>query len=191
MSFPPSKLRWALLCLPVALVAGVFSLSGQLLPPATTADTVHSHDVASVDQSAVTMIDGAQTPDLIPDSAAYRLVLTNISSQNPSAEEAARQLAFLNSAGLEGDDIQVAIPILADFNAQFDDMIGSYNRSVDAANAIGLTPDLRTFTGQRDALVQSTLTALSTALSPVGLSRFRAYVKSEKSRMRVPAKEAQ
>ncbi len=151
----------------------------------------HMHSTTSVGQSATKMIDGAQTPDLIPDLTAYLLVLTNISEENPTSEQADRQLAFLRTAGLDGEDIEAALPLLATFKSQFADLIASYNKSVDAANALGVAPDLNTFLRQRDALVQSTLDALSVALTPDALSRFRAYVKSEKAKMKVPAKEVQ
>ena len=96
------------------LVTLIPTLNGQLLPNNLEDPPMpgmhHRQDV----------IDGAKTPDLIPDSTAYRLFLITVSEvSNPTSEQLSRQIAFLKTAGLDEDDINSAIPILAKFKSEY------------------------------------------------------------------------
>lgn len=94
-------------------------------------------------------IDGSQHPELIPDSIAYRLFLTVVAEPpNASEERKPRQKAFLRSAGLDDNDIQAAIPVLATFKVKYRDLIETYNQSVVTANARHVAPDLGRFRQQ-------------------------------------------
>src|SRR5260370_519089 len=84
---------------------------------------VAQHVQQLVNAKGPSMIDGSQHPELIPDSAAYHLVLVNLSElPNPSQEQIARQLAFLRDIGLSNADLQASIPILTSFKVQYLDM---------------------------------------------------------------------
>lgn len=149
----------------------------------------HVHDSTALKPSA--MIDGSQSPDLIPDSNAYQLVLSNLSEfPNPSEEDAERQRAFLRGIGLSDADIKASIPVLADFKIQSSQLIEEYNASVNLANESGTIPDLASFLRRLDAPVQVTRSELSMALSAAGMNRFDAYVQGEKVHMQIPRTEA-
>ena len=183
------------LLIAITIAAFTYNSSAQFIPNRldegnqNSRTHVHSTDAKG---SVAGMIDGAQHPELIPDSTAYRLLLITVSEEpNPTPEEAERQLAFLRAAGLDSDDIEAAILVLATFRAQYADLITRYNEAVASANAAGIAPDLATFLQQRDSLVQFTRAALASALSNAGMDRFHAHVQREKSRMKVAAKETQ
>ena len=172
------------LLIAIAVAALTYNSSAQRLDEGNHSRThVHSTDAG--------LIDGAQHPELIPDSTAYRLFLITVSEKpNPTSKEAERQLAFLTAAGLDRDDIEAAIPILATFKAQYTDLIAGYNKAVASANATGIAPDLATFLQRRDSLVQSTRDALASALTHAGMDLVHAHVQREKRKMKV-AKETQ
>jgi hypothetical protein len=138
------------------------------------------------------MIDGSKNPEQIADSTAYRLFLLTVAeTSSPTDERKARQLAFLKQAGLDDNDTKAAIPILANFKAQYADLIKQYNQSVDAANKNGTAPDIVTFLRQRDQLVQSTRDALNQGVSLNGMLNVHAHVQRQKSKMKIAAKEGQ
>lgn len=132
------------------------------------------------------VIDGSKEPKLIPDVVAYRLWFVAVALP-PSATDAqqARQEAQLIAAGLKGQDIVQAANILATFKTSYDYLIGSYNDSVAEANKMGEAPDLQSFLGQRDALVETTRNALNGTLSAAGMQALEKYVQSQKADMRV------
>jgi len=151
----------------------------------TITNPVHDHNV-----TAETMIDGAEHPELIPDSDAYRLYFIAVSeSANPSDQQKARQAAHLRKVGLRGSDLQNAVATFGDFKQQYADLIARYNEAATAALAKGERPDVATFLGQRDALVQSTREQLKTGLTPEGLKHLDTIVQSEKHFMKVAPRE--
>jgi hypothetical protein len=120
--------------------------------------------------SSSNIVDGAVHPELIPDSAAYRLYFVAVSEMpNPLGEAQKRQLAHLGRIGLEDKDLQVLTEILNDFKAQYSELIAEYNASATIANRAGAQPDLAGFMDRRDALVQSVRDKLKEKLSAQGL----------------------
>jgi hypothetical protein len=185
-----SMLRQLLLI--VLALFGTSRVFAQLLPDRLDNGLTHVHSAPAAGQLPTGMIDGSQHPEQIADSTAYRLFLLTVSeSSSPTAERKSRQLAFLKLAGLDDNDVQAAIPVLAKFKAQYTDLIKQYNQSVDEANKNGTSPDIKTFLSQRDALVQSTRDALSQAVSANGMLNVHAHLQRQKSRMKVPAQEGQ
>jgi hypothetical protein len=157
---------------------------GQLVSSQTSAP-VHNHAPTS-------FIDGAQTPDLIPDSAAYRLYFLTVSEMpNPSEEAKIRQISHLGKVQLHDDDLQSLIGTLANFKQQYNALIDRYNREATVIDASGGTPNTQSFLIQRDALVQSTRNALKQTLSADGMAKLDAHIQGEKRRMKVGSKEAQ
>ena len=189
-------IRWFLIVtLFLAASLGVFGriVSGRLLGGSPESPPTHVHAAAPGGQEAVPpeMTDGAEHPELIPDAVAYRLFFITVAEATEATDEQkARQRAYLATAGLEDQDIQSAVEVLATFKAQYDDLVKRYNESVDAANRIGATPELATFLARQDALVESTRDSLKAVLSPEGVSRFDAHLQREKRHMKV-VKEAQ
>lgn len=157
-----------------------------LVVRAQTTQAVHDHTAAV----PTNLIDGAQHPELIPDSVAYRLYFVAVSEMpNPTDEQKTRQLAHLGKIGLEGDDLQSLVNTLANFKVQYTSLIARYNASAQAALRIGATPDLKTFLLQREQLVQTTRDHLNSVLTPVGLARLHIHIRSERKGMRVAKEE--
>src|SRR5229473_805495 len=126
-------------------------------------------------QVAVTTIDGAAHPELIPDSTAYRLYLLVVSElPNPSQEERNRQDAHLGSLHLRGQDRFASITTVAAFKSQYLSLVSRYNQSAEAALAAGVRPDEKTFIQQRDDLVQSTRDTTKRVLTVEGMANFDA-----------------
>lgn len=151
----------------------------------------HAQVLAANGQSATTpgIIDGTKHPELVPDSAAYRLYLLTVAKPADATNaERARQRVILKWSGLGDQDIPYAVAVLADFRAQYDDLIKQYNDSVVQADKVGEQPDLATFLSQRDALVQSVRDRLKLDMSPASMTRLNAHVQFEKRFMKV-AKE--
>jgi hypothetical protein len=149
----------------------------------------HLHPAVPANQAL--MIDGAEHPELIPDSTAYRLFFNTVAEvPNPKQDCKARQLAYLGSAGLKGDnDLQAAIETLAAFKAQYSDLIARYNQSAEESSAKGQSPDLATFLTQRNALVQTTRNGLETVLSADAMTRLHAHIQREKRKMKISKEE--
>jgi hypothetical protein len=174
------------------VLMGTSRMFAQLLPDRLDGGPPHPHSVAAMSQLPAGMIDGSKNPEQIADSTAYRLFLRTVAeTSNPTPERKARQLSFLKQAGLDDNDTKAAVPVLARFKAQYDDLIKQYNQSVDEANKNGTAPDITTFLSQRDELVQSTRDALNQAVSSSGMLNFHAHVQRQKSGMKVAAKEGQ
>jgi hypothetical protein len=77
---------------------------------------------------ASTIIDGAVSPNLIPDSVAYRLYLYAVSTgRSPAQVDQQSQHAHLMRTGLSEADRQVFVGILSDFRTQYDALEAAYN----------------------------------------------------------------
>lgn len=165
-------------------LAVLLLLADILLASSFAQTTPHEH-TASV---PVEIIDGAKTPNLIPDSAAWRLWLLSVTAEDIRKPEVAadRRHVFLKQAGVVDDDMVIADEILARFKADYASMMDLYNKQVNA----GQNPSLEEFRAQRDALVQATQASLSGQLAPRSAGNLKNFIVGEKSRMKV-AKEAQ
>jgi hypothetical protein len=142
------------------------------------------HNSAS-HESAPDIIDGAKTPNLIPDLTAWRLWLIAVTAEDKTKPEIAtnRRQTFLRVAGVVDDDMVIADEILARFKTDYASLIENYN------NHMSTTP-IEEFRAQRDALVQATQTALSGQLAPRSAKSLKTFILGEKAKMKV-AKEAQ
>jgi len=134
----------------------------------------------------VDVVDGAATPELIPDSSAYRLFLVVVGvSSSPSVEDAARQTTNVAKIGLSDSDSQALIAVANDFKVAYESAMAAYNTTADALQAGGQVPDVDSFIAQRDLLVESTLAKLKSTLSPPGMAKLHAHIQSEKRGMKV------
>lgn len=138
-------------------------------------------------QAPPNVIDGSKTPELIPDSVAYRLWLVAV-AEDPADAPSPRQQSHLRAAGLGDSDLLAASKILANFKTRYAQLIAEYNA---AATANPNSNDgLSGFLSDRGILVQNTRDELKAALTPKGMTSLDAHVQSEKTRMKV-AKEDQ
>jgi hypothetical protein len=120
-------------------------------------------------------IDGSQTPDLIPDQAAFRLVFLAMSvPPSPSQNAVARQNAVFKRIGFSDADAATLQAALITFAASH----SAWEQS--AAN--GASAQL---VAQGWAIVQSTVNALSQQLTTDGYTKLIKFMTQEKTRMKV------
>ena len=128
--------------------------------------------------SHASVIDGAQHPELIPDSTAYRLYFETVAKMPADLLR-----VQLSSAGLSSDEIDRAAAAIQQFKSSWDTLRDTYNQAVEA----GTGPDLETFLFKRDRLVEQLLSNLQTIVTAEGYSRLQAHVQLEKRHMKVSA----
>ena len=126
--------------------------------------------------SAVTIIDGSQHPELIPDALAYRLYFLAVTSLPPTI----RQDQLTYGAGVFQTNLQAATTAIVAFRTAYDSLSNSYNQQVQA----GSNPNPNFFASQRDALVANARAALQKILSPTEMQSFDAHVQGEKTKMK-------
>lgn len=134
-------------------------------------------------------IDGSKTPNLIPDSAAWRLWLLVVSADYPSHPERAvsRRHAFLMLAGVPEDELIIADDVLTHFKNNYQELVDDYNRRMTAQQS----PSLADFKMRRDTLVQTTKDTLSGQLAHATFAHLKAHINAEKARMQVAKGDAQ
>lgn len=179
-------MRLRQVCLLPILTFAVTTFSQQLAPPDrldSAATTTHVH---SSPTTAPNVVDGKVHPELIPDSAAFRLYFVVV-GKSASASEAqiATQKSHMKKLSLANDDEQNAITIIDSFKAQYDDLIKRYNDNVQVVTSQGGVPDYSAFLSQREALVQLTKDRLKQTLSAEGFNHLDIVVQHEKTNMKV------
>lgn len=174
----------------MTLASLVFALSFSVCAINSLAQNPPPHQRQQLDASQVTVVDGAQHSELIPDATAYRLYLLTVStSPNPADEERTRKNAHLGMIRLQDKDRQQLAIVLTDFKSQYASLIGRYNDTAAAAQANGQRSDPTLLFQQRDDLVQATRDALKRALSADGMLRLDTYVKNQKRSMKMYTKK--
>lgn len=167
----------------VRLVVGLCTLAVICYSQSATLAQNKSVAPRTVSHSATGVVDGANSPDLIPDTIGYALFFTAASKRHgASADETARQRAFLSAAHLSESDLMVIASVLDDYQRDFTKL--SSPGTVKSEEPAG---------ARRDALVASTIVALSTRMTSDGWNRLSAVVRSEKRKMRIataPIQEA-
>jgi hypothetical protein len=134
-------------------------------------------------------IDGGKNPELIPDEAAYRLVLLAVAErENATEEEMARFQAKIAPAGLDDNDAEAFLGILTAFQKQLDALQGQASAvmardpfpqpgSVDYNTLLQLGQ-------QKQAVFAEAMGAVPARLSSDGAAKLDAYVKGEKRSMK-------
>lgn len=124
-------------------------------------------------------IDGSLTPQLIPDSVAYRLFFSAVAEPiTPSATQIARQQAKLSRASLTAPDLAQLVLALASYQAQSKFLDDQYR----TLPLVGASQELEL---QHDALVSTTITQLKKLLSRDGIIRLDGLIQSEKHNMTI------
>lgn len=123
------------------------------------------------------LIDGSKTPDLIPDSMAFRLVLSGFAEPaNPTPEQAARQRRKLANIAKTDADLKAFSAVLAGFQERYAEMRKQYQKNPSLKFGSPYAPS-------RDALVADTMDQLNQKITSDTMIRFRAYVMNAKARM--------
>ena len=140
----------------------------------------HHHDLittASGKRMLPGGVDGSVTPELIPDSVAYSLFLSNVAEPlNGTPEQQHRERAKLDRAELSEPDILAMLLILDTFQKQQELLEDSFRSGVSP------TTDVDPF---RDQLVGITRDAMKTAVSAEGLANIDALIQREKRHMAI------
>jgi hypothetical protein len=128
--------------------------------------------------SAATLtIDGSKTPELIPDSTAFRLVLCGLAeAPNATSDQVARQTRKLSMFVTTEADRKVFASLLSNFYAQYAALRAQYKATRGLNN-------IQPFAPLRDALVSETITQLANQLTSTSMARFRTFVTAAKQRM--------
>ena len=129
------------------------------------------------------LIDGAKTPDLIPDLTAWRLWLLSVTAQDSKRAELseARRQAFLKAAGIPDIEISAAEEVIAQFRKDYGALVDDYNKRLNA----GENPSISEFRAQRDALVQRVQNTLWGKLETTTIGKMMNHINREKTRMKV------
>jgi len=134
-------------------------------------------------------IDGAKSPELIPDDVAYRLVLLAVAEREDATDaQKARYRAKVASAGLNEDDTEAFRVILAAFQKQLDALNAQANEILarDPLPYAG-TPDyqrLVVLSKQREPVFAQAMSALPARLTADGLAKLQSYVQKVKRGMK-------
>jgi hypothetical protein len=122
-------------------------------------------------------VDGSKTPNLIPDTAAYRLVFLSLTVP-PSANSAAlsKQSALIAQIGLSEADTTTMKSTMAAF-------AGDYSAWQTNAKAAGSTATPAQLSSQVTALVQQYQSVVVATLSTDGAAKVAQFVQSANSRM--------
>jgi hypothetical protein len=145
--------------------------------------TVHTHNTSNAD-----VIDGSKTPDLIPDSSAWRLWMLSVTAKDPKHPEldVDRENAFLRVAGFNEEDLPAVRQQLYDFRVAYDALLADHNQ----AEAAGRSPSLDALKIRRDTLVKVTKASLLSVRTE-SAEKVASFINHEKKHMRVSKTEVQ
>ncbi len=136
-------------------------------------------------QTNVRIINGADTPEQIPDKKAYFHVMYRIGkfaqdpTTNPVADVALARLGFIS------DETPQAKRIFINFANQYDADEAEFNKLATANDAKGVRTDKTAFESQIDKLVADTRSELASVLGTNSLLNFHSFVLGEKKHMRI------
>ena len=122
-------------------------------------------------------IDGAVTPELVPDAVAYNLFFSAVAEPaDASPAQLIRERAKLARAQLSDADVAALIPILADFQQRQRALEQSFQTGASVSTDIDLS---------RGQLVNAARESMKTAITPDGILRLDALIQVEKRHMAV------
>ncbi len=144
-------------------------------------ESAHQHHSLITTASGKKMIaggiDGAVTPELVPDSVAYNLFFSSVAEPlNGTPAQQSRERAKLARAQLSEADVLAIIPILANFQQSQLAMEQSFKSG--AQPPADLDP-------LRAQLVTASRESMKTALTVEGLARLDALIQVEKRHMAI------
>jgi hypothetical protein len=135
-------------------------------------------------QANTRIINGADTPEQIPDTKAYFHVMYLLGK---FAQDPANSLpsSMLQRLGFSTQEIPQARRILINFTNQYDADQAEFNKIATANDAKGLRTDKVAFEAKTEKLVADTRAELASAVGTNSLLNLHAFVLSEKKHMRI------
>jgi hypothetical protein len=160
-----------------------------LLSVSLTAQQTHQHQHGKVPKD----VDGAVSPQLIPDLTAYRMVfLAATADPDTKPEDLEKEKAthhkHIGKIGLNDQDTKTVTKLLDKFRDDYARWIKHYNS---LAKPDGEPDGAFSLFAERDALVQSTADNIRYSLSAEGSQRFASHVQNEKKTMSIQVPDSQ
>ena len=122
-------------------------------------------------------IDGAVTPELIPDSIAYGLFLHAMAEPvNATPEQQRRQRAKPGRAQLAEADLLALLPILSDFQQRNQDLEQSFQGGTGSSASANLD-------SKRAELVSAARGWMKMTVTPDGVAKLDNFIQTEKRHM--------
>jgi hypothetical protein len=129
-------------------------------------------------------IDGSKTPELIPDSVAFRMFFEAISEPPlPTAEQVRRQRAKLLRAHLSEGDLNVVQSEMEAFHTAVQQLKVDYAAALKTASMGTQQFDARAWQARRDAITDSARLALEQHITPSGVRNLESFIRSRKVNM--------
>ncbi|MBB5061190.1 hypothetical protein HDF16_005926 [Granulicella aggregans] len=123
------------------------------------------------------VIDGSKTPELIPDSTAFRLVFLSLRvPQSPTEGDLKKQEMHFKRIGLSDVDKAAARDVLSHFHTAYHQWQTKY---IQTSNPI----DMTAARSEREAIVEETTASFINQLSSDGATKLAKFVQSAKVRM--------
>ncbi|HEX3683890.1 MAG TPA: hypothetical protein VHU83_15250 [Bryobacteraceae bacterium] len=120
-------------------------------------------------------IDGSKTPELIPDSVAFRMFFEAISEPpQPTAEQVRRQRSKLLRAQLSEGDLNVVQSEMETFHTSVQQLEVDYAAALKAASMGTQQFDAQAWQARRDAITDSARLALQQHMTPSGFKLWTA-----------------
>jgi hypothetical protein len=128
------------------------------------------------------MIDGAEHPELIPDSVAYRMWFSLIGHRLDDAKNPDHVHDFMRLIGLDEVDEATLRGIVLTWHQQEKDLVNTYNATVNEASRAGNAtyPIQIKFAHDQADLALATAKIAKEQLSPEGAKKFEAYIQGFK-----------
>jgi hypothetical protein len=164
--------RYGTVVLALVLAAGALSGTGFVRPQQMNM------------QANPRIINGADTPEQIPDTIAYFHVMYLIGqfAQHPTNP---LPNGVLQKLGFTTDEIPQAKRILINFAYQYDANEAEFNRLAAANDSKGVRTDKSPFDSKTAKLVADTRSELASVLGTNSLLNFHSFILSEKRHMRI------
>lgn len=136
------------------------------------------------------LIDGAETPELIPDETALNLVLLAIAEpENTTAQQVALARSKIAPATLHEQDTLAFLSIATAFRKERLNLDAQASVIHQRIRSIGSPASdfqkLADLNDQREQLLKDNLSALQSSLSPDGVKKLQAYISREKRGMKI------
>jgi len=145
--------------------------------------TIYGQQMAS--QSVIPgAIDGSKTPELIPDSVAFRMFFEAVSEPPlPTPEQVRRQKAKLFRAQLSEGDLNVVQLEMEKFHTAGQQLKLDYAAALKAASMGTQQFDAHAWQARRDSITNSARLALQQHMTPSGFRNLESFIRSRKVNM--------
>src|SRR5262249_19486943 len=142
----------------------------------------HQHPSVTVVNGELmpSLIQGSQTPDQIPDSAAWRIFLGAKGEAVITSGHSEGFASYLASMKLRHNDLAIFQAVLEDYGAQSALLRHSYNENAESATADSLASYQYKLQASLAQLVQYERNTLQSQMSAAGFSWLGSFVQGEK-----------